>query len=104
MAGDSYVEREQRLAFTALRSAPLTELLAASQQMPRTAWLRHVRAWAQASTRSHRRDPRPIRLRASACVDEVASLIFLKALKRHGASGRVVVAMSPGRSAGVLAV
>ena len=52
LAGDSYVEREQSLAFTALRSAHLTELLAASQQMPRTAWLRHVRAWAQASTRS----------------------------------------------------
>ena len=52
LTGDSYVEREQSLAFTALRSAHLTELLAASQQMPRTAWLRHVRAWAQASTRS----------------------------------------------------
>ena len=52
LAGDSYVEREQSLAFTALQSAHLTELLAASQQMPRTAWLRHVRAWAQASTHS----------------------------------------------------
>jgi hypothetical protein len=52
LAGDSYVEREQSLAFTALRSAHLTDLLAASQQMPRTAWLRHGRAWAQASTRS----------------------------------------------------
>jgi hypothetical protein len=52
LAGDSYVEREQSLAFTALRSPHLTELLAASQQMPRTVWLRHVRAWAQASTRS----------------------------------------------------
>ena len=31
-AGDSYVEREQSLVFPALRS---------------TAWLRHVRAWAQ---------------------------------------------------------
>src|SRR6266571_5572482 len=50
LAGDSYVEREQSLAFPALRSAHLDELLAASQQMPRTAWLRHVRAWAQAST------------------------------------------------------
>jgi len=52
LAGDSYVEREQSLAFPVLRSAHLGELLAASQQMPRTAWLRHVRAWAQASTRS----------------------------------------------------
>jgi len=34
----------------ALRSAHLDELLASRQQMPRTAWLRHVRAWAQAST------------------------------------------------------
>ena len=49
LAGDSYVEREQSLAFTALQSAHLTELFAASQQMPRTAWLRHLRAWAQAS-------------------------------------------------------
>ena len=47
LTGDSYVEREQSLAFPALRSAHLVELLAASQQMPRTAWLRHVRAWAQ---------------------------------------------------------
>ena len=52
LTGDSYVEREQSLAFTALRSTHLTELLAASQQIPRTTWLRHVRAWAQASTRS----------------------------------------------------
>ena len=52
LAGDSYVEREQRLTFTALRRAHLTELLADSQQMPHTAWVRHVRAWAQASTRS----------------------------------------------------
>jgi len=52
LAGDSYVEREPSLAFPALRSAHLAELLAASQQMPRTAWLRHVRAWAQVSTRS----------------------------------------------------
>ena len=48
LAGDSYVERERSLAFPALQSAHLTELLAASQQMPRTVWLRHVRAWAQA--------------------------------------------------------
>ena len=47
LAGDSYVEREQSLAFPALRSAHLDELLAASQQMPRTTWLRHVRTWAQ---------------------------------------------------------
>jgi hypothetical protein len=47
LAGDSYVEREQSLAFPALRSAHLGELLTTSQQMPRTAWLRHVRAWAQ---------------------------------------------------------
>jgi len=47
LAGDSYVEREQSLAFPALRSAHLAELLSASQQMPRTAWLRHVRAWAR---------------------------------------------------------
>ena len=47
LVGDSYVEREQSLAFPALRSAHLVDLLAASQQMPRTAWLRHVRAWAQ---------------------------------------------------------
>jgi len=48
LAGHSYVEREQSLAFPALRSAHLDELLATSQQMPRAAWLRHVRAWAQA--------------------------------------------------------
>src|SRR5262252_209223 len=47
LAGDSYVECEQSLTFPALRSAPLDELLAASQQMPRTTWLRHVRTWAQ---------------------------------------------------------
>ena len=52
LAGDSYIEREQSLALPTLRSAHLNELLAASQQMPRTAWLRHVRAWAQASARS----------------------------------------------------
>ena len=52
LAGDSYIERQQSLAFPALQSAPLAELLAASQQMPRTAWLRHVRAWAQASPHS----------------------------------------------------
>jgi Uma2 family endonuclease len=54
LAGDSYVEREQSLAFPALRSAHLAELLTASQQMPRTAWLRHVRAWAQGAPRSPR--------------------------------------------------
>src|SRR5215831_5289218 len=47
LAGDSYVEREQSLAFPALQSVHLAELLATSQQMPRTAWLRYVRAWAQ---------------------------------------------------------
>jgi Uma2 family endonuclease len=47
LAGDSYVECERSLAFPALQRAPLAALLAASQQMPRTAWLRHVRAWAQ---------------------------------------------------------
>lgn len=47
LAGDSYVEGAQSLAFPALHSVHLTALLAASQQMPRTAWLRHVRAWAQ---------------------------------------------------------
>jgi Uma2 family endonuclease len=47
LVGDSYVEREQSLAFPTLQSTHLTDLLAASQQMPRTAWLRHVRAWAQ---------------------------------------------------------
>ena len=52
LAGDRYVEREQSLAFPALRCAHLGELLTASQQMPRTAWLRHVRAWAQASPHS----------------------------------------------------
>src|SRR5262245_10663281 len=57
LAGDSYVEREQSLAFTALRSVHLTELLAASQQMPRTAWLQHVRTWAQTSTRSPQASP-----------------------------------------------
>ena len=54
LAGDSYVEREPSLAFPALRSAHLAELLATSQQMPRTAWLRHVRAWAQGATHSPR--------------------------------------------------
>jgi len=52
LTGDNYVEREQSLAFPALRSAHLAELLAASQQMPRTVWLRHVRTWAQGITRS----------------------------------------------------
>ena len=47
LAGDSYVKCERSLAFPALRSTHLTELLAVSQQMPRTAWLRHVRTWAQ---------------------------------------------------------
>ena len=47
LAGDSYVERERSLAFPALQSTHLVELLAVSQQMPRTAWLRHVRVWAQ---------------------------------------------------------
>ena len=54
LAGDSYVEREQSLAFSALRSVHLEELLAASQQMPRTAWLRHVRAWAQTQIEASR--------------------------------------------------
>lgn len=48
LTGDSYTERTQSLAFPTLRSDQLTTLLAASQHMPRTAWLRHVRAWAQA--------------------------------------------------------
>src|SRR3989441_4237787 len=47
LAGDSYVERERSLAFPALQSTHLVELLAVSQQMPRTAWLRHIRVWAQ---------------------------------------------------------
>lgn len=47
LAGDSYVECTQSLAFPALQSAHLAELLVASQQMPRTTWLRHVRAWAR---------------------------------------------------------
>ena len=42
-----YVEYERSLAFPWLQSAHFTELLVASQQMPRTAWLRHVRVWAQ---------------------------------------------------------
>jgi len=47
LVGESYVEREQSLAFPTLQSEHLAVLLEASQQMPRTAWLRHVRAWAQ---------------------------------------------------------
>jgi Uma2 family endonuclease len=47
LAGGSYVERERSLAFPSLQSVHLAALLVASQQMPRTAWLQHVRAWAQ---------------------------------------------------------
>jgi Uma2 family endonuclease len=47
LADSSYVEHEQSLAFPGLQSEHLAELLAASQQMSRTAWLRHVRTWAQ---------------------------------------------------------
>lgn len=44
---DGYVAREQSLAFPLLTAARLTEFLQASRQMPRTAWLRSVRDWAQ---------------------------------------------------------
>jgi Uma2 family endonuclease len=47
LAGSSYVEHEGSLVFPSLQSEHLAELLAASQQMSRTAWLRHVRTWAQ---------------------------------------------------------
>jgi Uma2 family endonuclease len=47
LAGNSYVKHERSLAFPGLQSEHLAELLAASQQMSRTAWLRHVRIWAQ---------------------------------------------------------
>jgi Uma2 family endonuclease len=47
LVGEHYEERTQSLAFPALRSVDLTTLLEASQQRPRTAWLRHVRVWAQ---------------------------------------------------------
>ncbi len=47
LAGERYVELERSRALPLLRSAHLVELLEASQQMPRTAWLRRVRTWAQ---------------------------------------------------------
>jgi len=47
LASDRYVEHAQSLALPALQSVQLAALLVTSQQMPRTAWLRHVRAWAQ---------------------------------------------------------
>jgi Uma2 family endonuclease len=47
LTGGRYVEHENSLAFPALQSEAFTELLAASRQMSRTAWLRHVRTWAQ---------------------------------------------------------
>lgn len=47
LVGERYEERTQSLAFPALRAVDLMTLLEASAQMPRTAWLRHVRAWAQ---------------------------------------------------------
>lgn len=47
LAGSSYVEHERSLAFPGLQREHLAELLAASHQMSRTAWLRHVRTWVQ---------------------------------------------------------
>lgn len=48
LEGDRYVEQERSRALPLLRTARLVELLETSQHMPRTAWLRHVRTWAQA--------------------------------------------------------
>lgn len=47
LQGEVYEEGEQSLALPRLRREALHELMDASQHMPRTAWLHHMRTWAQ---------------------------------------------------------
>lgn len=45
--GESYVESEQSLALPMLTAEVATQFVAESAEMKSTAWLRHVRQWAQ---------------------------------------------------------
>ncbi len=47
LAGNAYVERPDSVALPKVTGAILSELLAASQQVKRTEWLRQVRTWAR---------------------------------------------------------
>lgn len=49
LAGNEYVERPESIALPKVTSAILTELLGASRQVKRTAWLRQVRTWARSA-------------------------------------------------------
>jgi Uma2 family endonuclease len=47
LVGTAYVERSDSVALAKVPSTVLSELLATSQQLKRTEWLRQVRTWAQ---------------------------------------------------------
>ena len=49
LVDNDYVERAESVALPKVSSAILTELIDASRQLKRPAWLRRVRAWARSS-------------------------------------------------------
>jgi Uma2 family endonuclease len=49
LAGNAYIERPDSVALPKVTGAILSELLATSQQLKRTEWLRQVRTWARSS-------------------------------------------------------
>ena len=54
LADNDYVERVESVVLPKVTSAILTELIDASRQLKRPAWLRQVRAWARTSYGSDR--------------------------------------------------
>jgi Uma2 family endonuclease len=47
LVGDAYTEREDSVVMPHVTSSQLTDFLETSQRLPRVAWLRSVRDWAQ---------------------------------------------------------
>ena len=47
LVGDAYTEREDSVVVPHVTSSQLTDFLETSQRLPRVAWLRSVRDWAQ---------------------------------------------------------
>jgi hypothetical protein len=47
LAGDNYIKKSQSIVLPKVSDQALTELVAASQTLRRTAWLRQVREWVR---------------------------------------------------------